>query len=197
MPIVYIYCLSNEQEMTYDQVMPDNAKVAKLAAEYFLAKDEKHCAFFDPSPNHPEFQVRGQEFVKQVSKAGGSVDMYLDDALSVAPESAEQDVDRVKFDKMIETFLSNELRAKSVFLPSDSVTAIFYRKLREKGEDPAHYSIVSCNCEKPYLEGLFPRPQSIDIHSVEIGVKAAERLLVRLGDTHLNTETILITPSLN
>jgi DNA-binding LacI/PurR family transcriptional regulator len=98
---------------------------------------------------------------------------------------------------MIDIFLSNPNRAHSVFLPSDSVTAIFYRTLREKGEDPANYSIVSCNCEKPYLEGLFPKPESIDIHSVEIGKKAAERLLIRLADQNLTTSTILIKPSLN
>ena len=98
---------------------------------------------------------------------------------------------------MIDVFLGDENRAKAVFLPSDSVTAIFYRKLREKGEDPGNYSVISCNCEKPYLEGLFPQPGSVDIHSVEIGKKAAERLLLRLADTELAIEKILIEPSLD
>ncbi|WDE97461.1 LacI family DNA-binding transcriptional regulator [Lentisphaera profundi] len=104
MPLVYIYCLSNEQEINYDQVLPDNKKVAQLAAKNFLEAGIKHCAFFDPSPNHPEFHIRGLEFSKQIESAGGRVDMYLDKALSESPESAEQDVDRNKFNKMIDVF---------------------------------------------------------------------------------------------
>ncbi|WDE97462.1 hypothetical protein PQO03_16670 [Lentisphaera profundi] len=90
--------------------------------------------------------------------------------------------------------MNNEKRAKAVFLPSDSVTAIFYRLMREKGEDPANYQVVSCNKEKPYLEGLYPSPKSIDIQSSLIGTKAAARLLERLGDPSLLRETILISP---
>ena len=196
MPLVYVYCLSNEIEMSYDQIMPDNKKVAEIAAKEFIKNNIKHCAFFDPSPNHPEFNIRGQEFLKLIQEAGGKVDMYLDKDLSSAPESAEQDVDRLKFTKMIDRFLSDKNRAKAVFLPSDSVTAIFYRELRSQGHDPKDYKIISCNQEKPYLEGLYPTPQSIDIQSKKIGVRAAERLLERLGDSELSTETILVDPKL-
>ncbi|MDD7986275.1 LacI family DNA-binding transcriptional regulator [Lentisphaera marina] len=196
MPIVYVYCLSNEIEMSYDQIMPNNKKVAGLASENFLKQGVKHCAFFDPSPNHPEFNIRGQEFIKFFEKSGGKVDMYLDKDLSDAPESAEQDVDRSKFKKMIDRFLSNKDRARAIFLPSDSVTAIFHRELRQKGEDPSEYQIISCNQERPYLEGLYPMPESIDIQSKQIGIKAAERLLLRLSDSALQTEKILVDPKL-
>ena len=97
---------------------------------------------------------------------------------------------------MIDRFLSDKNRAKAVFLPSDSVTAIFYKELRSHGHDPKDYKIISCNQEKPYLEGLYPTPQSIDIQSKQIGIRAAERLLERLGDSELSTETILVDPKL-
>ncbi len=196
MPIVYLHCLSNEQEFEYDQVMPNNVQVAKLAAQEFLQDGCDHCAFFDPSPNHPEFAVRGQKFKEFFEQAGGRVDMYLDEDLSASPESAEQDVDRLKFSKMIKRFLADDQRASAVFLPSDTVTAIFYRELRENGQDPADYKIISCNNEQPYLEGLFPSPKSIDIHPEKIGVKAAERLMNRLSNSDMQVSQILVEASL-
>jgi LacI family transcriptional regulator len=179
-----------------DHVMPDNVKVSQLAAKALLQAGQKHCAFFDPSPGHLEFAERGRHFKSALEANGGEVDVFHNEGHVAMKSSSEPDVDRSLLDQQMDDFLANEHRAKGIFLPSDLVTAIFHRKLREKGHDPQDYTMVSCNYEKPYLEGLFPQPYSIDIHAEEIGAKAAELLLARIADRDLPMESVMIAPEL-
>ena len=179
-----------------DHVMPDNKKVSELATKVLLRAKHLHCAFFDPSPGHLEFAERGRHFKTMMEASGGKVDIYHNDGHVPERYSSEPDVDRSLLDRQMDDFLGNKNRAKGIFLPSDLVTAIFHRKLREKGFDPQDFTMVSCNYEKPYLEGLFPQPHSIDIHAEEIGVKAADLLLARIADRDLPLKKVMVTPEL-
>ena len=193
-PQVSVYSFGNAHR-NRDHVTPDNTKVAQLAAEELSSKGHTHCAYFDPSPGHPEFAERGRIFNEIIIAKGGQVDLYQN-TISDTINPSEPDVNREVFNQLIDEFVANENRAKAVFLPSDLVTAIFHRKLREKGLDPKDFTIVSCNYEKPYLESLYPQPASIDIHAEEIGSKAAELLLARIADSKKLPRQYLVTPKL-
>jgi LacI family transcriptional regulator len=193
-PQVSVYSFGNSTN-NRDHVTPDNTKVAQLAADQLCSKGHTHCAYFDPSPSHPEFAERGRIFNKIIKAQGGKVDLYQN-KISDTINPSEPDVNREVFDQLIDEFVANKNRAKAIFLPSDLVTAIFHRKLREKGLDPKDFTIISCNYEKPYLESLFPQPASIDIHAEEIGSKAAELLLARIANSKKSARQYLVTPQL-
>jgi LacI family transcriptional regulator len=77
------------------------------------------------------------------------------------------------------------------------VTAFLHRRLRERGHDPADFFIVSCNNERPYLEGLFPQPKVIDIRAEAIGATAADQLLKRIADPNMPHQNLTIEPEWN
>ena len=196
-PQVSVYSLTSSKSKTAsDHVTPDNFKVAQIAASTFIGSGHLDCAYFDPSPGHPEFLERGKLFKNIIEEAGGSVSIYQNTKTACLNPS-EPDVNREVFDQLIDEFVCNKNRAKAIFLPSDLVTAIFHRKLREKGLDPKDFKIISCNYEKPYLESLFPQPLSIDIHAEQIGSKAAELLLARIADDSRPAQHYTVTPELH
>jgi DNA-binding LacI/PurR family transcriptional regulator len=197
-PSVCIYNFEEGDRTKFaDHIVPDNQKISSLAAETFLKKGIDHIAYFDPSPGHPEFKNRGLFFQKAFSGKNVKIDIFQNSEKQNIHSANEPDVQRELFDEQIKSFLSNPNRAKGVFLPSDLVTAIFHRRLREMGYDPSQFEIVTCNNEKPFLESLYPQPTTIDIHAEDIGSKAAERLLVRIENQDLACEKITIPPQLS
>src|SRR5205823_7350510 len=70
----------------------------------------------------------------------------------------------------------------AVFVPGDSVTAMVYRALAERGLRVGRdLSLVSCNYEPSLLSGLYPTPTTIDIHAERIGRLAVDQLAWQLA----------------
>lgn len=194
MPRVMVYgSLQRPRNPKVDEVSPDNQRVAQLAASALLERGFTHCAYFDPSPGHPEFEVRGQGFIDTMEKAGGRVEVYHREGGS---NSHEVDIDRQALEALVHRFLNTHPRPKGIFLPSDQVTAVFHRLLRLRHVDPSEFVMVSCNRERPYLEGLYPAPISIDIHPEEVGQRAAGLLLERLHQPDPKARIHLVKPEL-
>jgi LacI family transcriptional regulator len=72
-------------------------------------------------------------------------------------------------------------RPTAVFVPGDSVTAMVYRALSERGLRVGRdLSLVSCNHEQSLLTGLYPTPTTIDIHAEQVGRRAVDLLAWRM-----------------
>ncbi len=192
-PMVSVYHFDKQRGLL-DNVRPDNAKVAELAAEAFLSLGHRRVAFFDPSPGHQEFTERKEAFVLKMADAGGSVVSYHRGSCAFSSDCAEPDLDRRVLDHLLDEFLEDVDHCKAIFSPSDLVSAALHRRFRERGVDPADYELISCNNEPSYLEGLFPEPKVIDIRADIIGATAARRLLKRISDPACPIEEILVEP---
>ena len=202
LPSVYLFALHEgmikEGSLICDQILPDNQKVAELAADYLLDRGHKHAAFLDPSLSHPEFAIRGEGFKKRIEEAGAEVDMYVFGGQPELPLKKDLDLDREGLDEILSKFLTADKRAKAIFVPSDQVTAVIYEELQRRGVSPSDFDFISCNNEKPYLTGLYPKPATIDICGEQIGLAAVQQLMQQMKErtepTQILIEPTLITP---
>jgi DNA-binding LacI/PurR family transcriptional regulator len=84
-----------------------------------------------------------------------------------------------------------------LFIPRDVITIGVYRSLRARGLKPGRdIDIISCD-NTPALDALEVRPATIDIRPEEIGRRAVEQLLWRIGnrDAPMNV-TALVEPQI-
>ncbi|NQZ59458.1 MAG: LacI family DNA-binding transcriptional regulator [Lentisphaeraceae bacterium] len=194
-PTVMTYRMSHEaiENPWYDEVVPDNKTIGRIAAQQLLAKEHKNIAFIDSSGGHPEFQTRAKSFQEVLEKANVNVTLLnsqCDLALSEAP-----DINRALTDELLDRLLELSPRPTAIFIPSDMITAVINRKQRERGINPGSFEIISCNNEKPFLEALYPRPNSIDIRAEEIGSQAVELLLWRLRNKDAERRVTIVAPT--
>ncbi len=79
-----------------------------------------------------------------------------------------------------EAYLSRYSLPKAIFVPADAFAVPIYSLLMQKGYTAGvDFEVVSVNNEASLLDGLSPRPTTIDIRSYEMGRTAVQRLLWR------------------
>jgi DNA-binding LacI/PurR family transcriptional regulator len=164
-----------------DVVEPNDRAVGKLAAEHLIAHGHRRLAVLNPKPDHVAFRQREASFTWHARRAGATVAAFVgrpdgEWELPLRP------VDQVRLVAgLVDDLLRTNPRPTAVFVPGDSVTAMVYRALAERGlRVGADLSLVSCNHEPPILAGLFPTPTTIDIHAAQIGARAVDQLAWRL-----------------
>jgi DNA-binding LacI/PurR family transcriptional regulator len=134
--------------------------------------------------------------VETIEKGRGTVQI-LNGVGSIKLLENEQITDRVLLGRLVDRLLSGTPRPTGLFLSSDILVAPIYLLLLERGIQPGKdIQIVSCNNERPLLNGLHPRPAVIDTQSAEIGRAATERLLWRMNHPNSPIVDILIQPVL-
>lgn len=179
-----------------DVVQSNDQAVGRLAAQHLLARGHRRIAFFNPKPDHVAFRQREAAFVWHAREAGARVRSILGDGkcwelpLQIVESTAV-------LHGMLDRALKGANRPSAVFVPADSIGAMLYRALGERGMAAGRdLGIISCNHEQPLLVGLHPSLTTIDIHSHDIGRRAVEQLAVRVANPGAPAVEIGIEPSL-
>jgi DNA-binding LacI/PurR family transcriptional regulator len=165
-----------------DVVQSNDWLAGKLAADHLLARGHRQLAVLNPKPDHVTFRQREASFTWHAGRAGATVTAVRGHPTDEW-ELPLRPVDQVELvGGLVDGLLRAAPRPTAVFVPGDSVTAMVYRALSERGLWVGRdLSLVSCNNELPLLAGLFPTPTTIDIHAEQIGRRAVDQLAWRLA----------------
>jgi LacI family transcriptional regulator len=179
-----------------DVIQSNDQTVGRLAAEHLLARGHRRIAFFNPKPDHITFRQREASFLWHARQGGARVRSILGDARKW--ELPLQIVESTSvLQGMLDRVLRGANRPTALFVPADSIGAMLYRALGERGLPVGRsLSVISCNNEQPLLIGLHPSLTTIDIHAHDIGRRAVEQLAARIADPKAPSVEIGIEPSL-
>ncbi|MCG8600824.1 MAG: LacI family transcriptional regulator [Verrucomicrobiales bacterium] len=178
-----------------DSVLPGNEKVGEIAARYLQAQGHQRVAAIGVEPDNPSYRVRIDSFVAAAKKLGMKVQ-------SLSPTKRELEIQdgRQRMENAVGKVLSRPKRDRptALFLPSDYMTAQAHFACRKLGATPGKdFAFVSCDNEAAYLEGLFPRPVTIDLGTEARGRLAFQMLLSRIEDPSRDRRaTLLLDPVL-
>lgn len=191
-----VWILGRPENAWGDAVSSNDESVGRLAAEALLARGHRRLAYLNPKPDHTLFARRQASFVWHAKRAGARVESFLGRVGDWSlPLKAVEGVDAVR--GLVDRLLSSRKRPTALFVPGDSVAAMVYRSLAERGlEAGRDLSIVSCNNEESLLMGLHPALTTIDVHASEIGRRAVEQLAARLANRNAPPVEIGIEPAL-
>jgi DNA-binding LacI/PurR family transcriptional regulator len=181
----------------WDRVTYDNAQIGPLAARYALERGHRNCAFVGHicGKNDMSMQQRGLDFREVINASGGRVHFMLRDLLHITDRIHA--IHRDVIHSVAAELAAMNPRPTLVFTEADMVAQALYPALQQQGLAPgADVAVVSCNNEAALLAMLRPRPATVDIHAMEVGRSAVERLLWRIQHPDEPVETILLTPSL-
>jgi DNA-binding LacI/PurR family transcriptional regulator len=187
--------LTTHGDGSEDSVLPGNEQVGAIAARYLSEKRHQRVAAVGIEPDNPSYRVRMESFVSTARGLGMKV-------RSVAPTKRE--LERAAGPEKMEAAIGKILslprkeRPTALFLPSDYMTAQAHFACRKLGATPGKdFAFVSCDNEAAYLEGLFPRPVTIDLGTEARGRLAFQMLLSRIEDpTRDRRATLLLDPVL-
>ena len=172
-----------------DNVDYDRAEVPRLAARYLAEKGCKRVAYIGTF-----LDVRGPNFLKHVKEIGLEGCDSRDNNL-ISREVGAQIINRAVLVRLWEKVADFE--PNGIFVESDQITSALYGVLDSFGLKPQRdLQIVSCNAEELFLSPLHPRPATIDIHPAEIGRRAVELLIARIGNKESPPSRLVIQPKL-
>jgi len=178
-----------------DSVLPGNEKVGEIAARYLHDRGHRNVAAIGIEPDNPSYQVRIDSFVAASRKRGMHAKSIVPGKRDLASGTGPG-----RMEKAIARLLAVEKKERpdGLFLPSDYMTAIAHSTCRRLGAVPGKdFTFVSCDNETAYLEGLYPRPATIDLGTESRGRLAFQMLLSRIEDpTRDRRATLLLDPVL-
>jgi len=188
--------LTTHEDGGTDEVLPGNEAVGRLAAEYLKSRGHHIVSALSIDQTNPSYVVR----VKAFQAAARSLGLKCSKDPSVKSKSKIHPSDEQKTAQIIERISSLEKtdRPTGLFIPSDFMTALAHTELRRKNLKPGvDFDIISCDNEKAYLDGLYPRPATIDLGTEARGRLAFEMLLARIQDPARDRKaTLLLEPVL-
>lgn len=178
-----VWLLSQRRQRGYwgDRVSPDNFKVGDMAASYLIERGHERIAVIHCDPSHLGFSTRVQGFEATASEADVEY-QTLADVDRKAIETDKPDQSDAPFEALVDQLLAmKDQMPTGLFIPRDTLTIRMYRILRKRGLEPGRdIDIISCD-NIPALDGLDPRPTSIDVRPEEIGRRAVEQLLWQIN----------------
>lgn len=130
-------------------------------------------------------------------EAGGGTSLeFVDEALVDSSGNLMQAIPE-RMQALVDSLLAVKPWPTAVFLAGDTVAPAFYAELQRHGVKPgADLDVIGCNNEQLLLANLKLRPATIDIHSEQVGRKAVEHLLWRLGHPRAPRMTVVLEPTL-
>ena len=178
----------------WDHITYNDQSVGVLAANYMLRRKHSHVvSLADPQPAF----TRGGAFVNQLNGSGCRVTVLEPNNSLVVKSGKTQKIDLINMEALVEQMLKLRPLPSAMFVPIDIMAQALYLVLHKKGLQPgSDIEIVSCNNEEILLNGLSPRPTTIDIHSEEIGLRAVGQLMRRIKYPDPPRETLMIEPTL-
>jgi LacI family transcriptional regulator len=183
--------------LPWDHVTYDNEVVGKLAAEYLLSRGHRTVAMLAPddipkrNPGSSTLHGRRDSFCRTMAAANAHVNLVWGPFADTHLQP-----DRQTLEQVIDALLAAQPVPTGLFCPYDLWTACLYPLLYARGIQPGRdLDIVSCNNEVVFLQNLFPRPATVDIHAYDVGRRAVEQLLWRIEHQSAPRNTIAIQPS--
>lgn len=163
-----------------DRVSPDDSQIGAIAADYLISRGHQSVAAIHCDPAHLGFASRITSFESAVRDAGVACLTLADDQagrVSVEPSTLVE----ARCDALIDQLLGGDrLMPTGLFVPRDAITIRMYRALRARGIEPGRdIEIISCD-NIPALDGLDPRPATIDVRPRELARRAVDQLLRRI-----------------
>ena len=191
-----VWVMGSPRRFTGDHLLPDHRRIGLLAAEHLLAAGHRVCGFLGwdlggTDARTDDGALRGLVFGAALSAAGGRMVALAQDGLY---DHARNRVDdRVLGGRLDRLFAAAE-PPTALFLGMDAYAPSVHRWLQQRGlRSGRDVAIVTCNNERPFLNGLDPAPVVIDINAAQLGARAVERLRWRIANPHAPAERMLMT----
>lgn len=170
-----------------DVVDPDDAAVGRLAAEALLAHGHRMVAVVNPKPDHQLFMIRSAALRQAIEAGGGEVVESHPPAGKAATFPLEPVMHVSRVQPLVDQVMAGGRQTRSakrpsaIFCPADSIAALVYRALAERGLVAGRdVTLVSCNNERALLASLWPTLATVDVHPQRIGAVAVEQLARRM-----------------
>lgn len=188
--------LTTNAEGENDAVLPGNSAVGEMAAQYLKRKQHLRVAVLTIDSENPSYEVRVDSFVKEARKLKLKVTKQSPKKTDLKPNTAASELMDGLFHRLSTT--PKGTRPTALFLPSDYMTALAHAACRRCKLEPGRdFEFISCDNESAYLEGLYPRPATIDLGTEARGKLAFELLLSRIQDPARDRKaTLLLDPVL-
>jgi len=195
-----VWLLSQRRQRGYwgDRVSPDNHRIGGVACQYLIDRGHQRVAAINCDPSHLGFTSRAQGFADIAREAAVFFRILADEDRAILIDDKRSKTHEAQFDSLIDQLLSTHgAMPTGLFVPRDALTIRMYRALRKRGIEPGRdVEIVSCD-NMPALDGLDPKPATIDVRPKEVGRRAVEQLLWHINnhDAPMNVTT-MIEPAL-
>ena len=169
-----------------DQIMPNDEQVGTLAAEYLIAKNHRHIAFLNVRRSLWAFRKREEAFVSVARKA--DIDVQV---ISEAMPSINDALGAQFIQKIVDRVVALSHRPTGFFVVDDRQMSLLHPALlRKRLISKSETDLISCNNELPYIEGLNPRPATIDIQFEMIARFGVQTLLWRIENAGADSRVI-------
>jgi LacI family transcriptional regulator, galactose operon repressor len=177
-----------------DAVASDDYGTGSSVAEYLVSRGHSCLALLNPKPDHLLFMNREDGFVAAARRLNADVSSFCESPSGAweLPLQAPQTIETVA--DLVDRMIAAKPRPTAVFAVADSVAALVYRALTERGlrvgED---ISVISGNNDAALIQSLYPHLTTFDIHAYDLGRLAVRQLALRMsypGD-YPDTETTL------
>lgn len=192
----HVWLTGRPEGFTGDTCGVDDYAVGAMAATHLLACGHRRLAILNPDPGHLLFARRCAAFRQTAEQAGATVRM-LECHTACPPFPCPPVANLPDVLPLVDQLLTVRPRPTGLFTPADSIATQVYRALAIRGVHITDdISIISANHETPLLAGLHPRLTTIDIHSEEVGCRAAELLFWRMTHPDASEQNVQLSPTL-
>ncbi|MGN6504193.1 MAG: LacI family DNA-binding transcriptional regulator [Tepidisphaeraceae bacterium] len=176
----------------WDEVLTDNATIARIAIDYLAGLEARTFAFFNIHPDHESCVERGSYFEFFLQQKGIQPVM-----LTCEYEHAKSRPRHKLAEELVDRYLQLEQKPDGLFVPTDFQLPECYAALEARGIRPMKdVQIISCdNCER-HLAMLSARPATIDQLMGEVGFQAARQLTWRIQNPTAAPLQVFIKPKL-
>ena len=148
----------------------DNAIIGSLAADQLIEQGSKEFIYLGRSDSFL-YKKRLDTFRTKIEKKS-SCNFHCIDVKSGT--NCIKDLMKIARKELKRLFIPG---VTGLFVSTDKFATPIYQVLYSIGITPVdEINIVSCNNSNYYLNGLYPRPLSVDIRMFDIGARAAEML---------------------
>ncbi len=193
-PCVKVMGTNDTPSQWFDQILVNHVTVARLAGQYLLQKQHRHCVYI--GRNNGAMLERGKAFGQFLEEHDCKATLLMDDQIMEMTDQVHQ-VNHDKLAQVIDQMLDMKVRPTGLMVDSDTIVTAVYQHLLKRGIRPGvDLEVVSCNNEQRVVSNLYPRPAEIDVMAHDIGIKAAEQILWRINHRSAPRTTLMVEPSL-
>ena len=178
-----------------DHVVPNNAAIGLLAAQYLVERNCRRFAFVNNEATHISFSARRVAYVDVLREHMQKVDIF--EPLAQGAEHLLWDSERMRIDigRLVRRIVKRKTVPDGFFLPSDQQASIFQALMVAEGLVPEQdFFTISCNCDEAWLATMTPRAATIDPCPLDVGRAAARQLIRRIENPFEEVVTITVRP---